>query len=339
MMVKKKVVKVSDNPDLINKELEKIGCQIFSELSQLRPKQFISTGMFGFDRVISTEGGFPGNSVVEIFGPNSTGKTSVALQVAAQAQKLGMVVYYVNAERAINASIVQCFPDLKATEVKWIQPDSGEAAIDVMKTLLKTQTNILVINDSIPACLPSVMADANAGDSTVGQLARLFAPFMPEAKKWCGRNENLLIQLNQERAKIGPMARGGKEQPGGNAVKFYSDIRIKLTKRWKPNGNITMGEDVIGHYIEAKMEKTRWAPPFQTADMPLIYGAGFDEGRELLHNALLYNVVVQAGAWYKYLRGEEIVHQAQGEDRMSSWIRQHPNVQTEIINRMEEILK
>ena len=334
----KRKAKISDSPDLITGELEKIGCQIFENLDGLKPARFITTGMFGFDRVISTTGGFPGNSVVEIFGPNSTGKTSVALQIAAQAQKIGMKVYYVNAERAINPSILECFADLKPEEVKWILPDSGEAAIDIMKTLLKTQTDILVVNDSIPACLPSVMADANAGDATVGQLARLFAPFMPEAQKWCKKNNNLLVQLNQERAKIGPMARGGTEQPGGKAVKFYSDIRIKVTKRFKPNGDIKMGEDIIGHYIEAKMIKTRWAPPHQTADLPLIYGAGFDEGREILCNALLYNVIAAAGAWYKYIVDGEVVHQAQGEANMASWIRQNPDKQKEIIQKMEEIL-
>ena len=339
----KKTDGTSDSPDLISAELEKLGCRIFRNLEELKPDAFIPTGMFGFDRIISDQGGFPGNSVVEIYGPNSTGKTSVALQVAAKAQQMNMKVYYINSERAINPSIVKCFPELDANKVEWIEPDNGESAINIMTTILKLNPKSLIVNDSIPACLPAAIDDGNAGDATVGALARLFSPFMPKAKRWCRENNCLLIQLNQERSKIGPMVRGGTEQPGGRAVKFYSDIRIKLTKRFK-NGDIKVGEDIVGHIIEAKAVKTRWTSPFQTADLPLVYGSGFDIGRELLGCAELYGVVQKSGAWYSYfkegadLKTDEPVYKAQGIDRMAAWIRQNEEVQIELADRMTALL-
>jgi len=336
---KKKEIILSDDSSIIKSELEKLGGKIMNSLDELTPMRFLSTGLFSFDKIVSDSGGIPGNSVVEIFGPNSTGKTSVALQIATEAQKENMKVYYMNAERAINSSIVNCFPALDPTKVDWIDPDTGESAIDIMKTIIKTQTDVLVILDSVPACLPSVMADASAGDSSVGRLAALFSPFMPEAKKWCRENNNILVLLNQERANIGPMARGGKIQPGGHAIKFYTDIRIKLVKRFT-NGNIVIGGDTIGHIIEAKAEKTRWAPPHQTADLPLIYGSGFDIGRELLTAATLYSIVVKKGAWYSYFRPgeEEVAFKSQGEDKMAAWIRCNIDIQKEIKQRMSEIL-
>lgn len=336
-MAKKK----SDSPDVINSELEKLGCKIFTTLNELEPKTFIKTGLFAFDRIISDHEGFPGNGVVEIFGPNSTGKTSIALQVAARAQKTGRQVYYINAERGINSSIVKCFSDLDAEAVKWIEPDNGEAALDIMKTIMQTQPDSLIINDSIPACIPSNMVDASAGDSHVGDLARIFSKFMPVAKKLCRQNECLLLQLNQERAKIGPMARGGSEQPGGRAVKFYSDIRIKLTKKFK-SGTIESGGDQIGHIITATAVKTRWTAPFQTADIPLIYGHGFDCGRELLYCAELYSVISKKGAWYYYYdegkEDQEPKEKFHGSKHAAAWIRQNPEVQKEIISRLRKIL-
>ena len=338
-MAKQKQCDVSE-PSLIRSELEKLGCKIMNSLEELSPKRFLSTGLFSFDAIISKNGGIPGNATIEIFGPNSTGKTSVALQIAAQAQQQKMMVYYINSERAINPSILSCFPELDPTKVDWIKPDTGEAAINIMKTILKTQTDVLVINDSIPACLPSVIADARAEDSTIGQLARLFSPFMPEAKKWCEANQNILIQLNQERAKIGPMVRGGMEQPGGKAIKFYSDIRIKLVKRFQ-NGDIKSGGETVGHVIEAQTVKTRWAPPGQNADLPLIYGKGFDIGREILACAVLYGVIIKKGAWYSYYKpGEtEPEHKTHGEDQMAILLNQEPDFAKEVKERLSVVIE
>jgi recombination protein RecA len=336
MMAKAKKVKTSDSPDIILSELEKIGCKIRREISELKPKFFISTGLFGLDHAISTKGGVPSNCIVEIWGPNSTGKTSVALQIAQQAQNTGMRIFYINSERAINDSIAKIF---LTKNVEWIDPLNGEVALDTIKIILKTQKNCLVINDSIPGCLPSKIDEGNIGDSHIGLQARMFSQFMPSAQHYCKTNNHVLVQLNQERANISPMSRGGKVTCGGNAVPFYSDIRIKLSVKYK-GGDILSGEEKIGHIIEAKIMKTRYGSPFQVAELPLIYGVGFDTGRELLTCAELYGMIQKGGSWYAYTReGEtEPVFNAQGSEKMASWIRQNPNIQKELKDRMTKLL-
>jgi len=344
-MVKKKEDKeeVVNEISAIYEEIEKMGGRVSKKLDDLKPPYFLGTGLFSLDRIFSDEGGIPGNICVEIFGPNSTGKTSLALQIAAQAQKRGMQIFYINAERAINASIVKCFSELNPSKVGWVEPDNGEKAIDIMTHILQTQKECLIINDSIPACLPSQIDEALAGEVQVGALARLFSPFMPKAKKFCSLNHNILIQLNQERAKIGPMTRGGTDQPGGNAIKFYSDIRIKIEKRY-PNPEIKIGEDIMGHYIIAKAIKSRCGIPYRTAELPIIYGRGFDFGRELADYATSFNVVIKKGAWYNLFKEgtnpdkDQPIFKAQGMDQMASYIRENPEVRIDIERRLREIL-
>ncbi len=329
-------------PDFIIQQIEKIGGKVFDKLDDLKPSYIIPTKLFSLDRIISDECGVPGNCCVDVYGENSTGKTSLALQTAASAQKQGMKVFYVNAERSINSSIVSCFPALDASKVLWVEPDNGEAAIDIMKMILKSETKCLVVNDSIPACLPSKISDASAGDSHVGDLARLFSPFMPIAKKFCRLNDNVLMQLNQTRSKIGPMSRGN-EQPGGKAIKFYSDIRIELGRKY-PNPQIESGGDVIGHYISAKVVKTRWCVPFQQAVLPLIYGKGFDIGRELAECAIALGIVVRRAAWYNLyeedadIKRDEPVQKFQGLNKLAAHIRQNKDMQKLIKNRVKEIM-
>jgi len=332
-----------DNIDAIYQEIEKLGGKLSRKIDDLKPLYFLKTGLFSFDRIISDEGGIPGNICLEVFGPNSTGKTSLALQIAVQAQKRGMNVYYINAERAINASVVKCFADLKADKVAWITPDNGAKAIDIMIHLLQTQQEILIINDSIPACLPPQIDEGTAEESTVGALARLFSPFMPKAKKFCSLNNNILLQLNQERAKIGPMTKGGTDQPGGNAVKFYSDVRIKIEKRF-PSPEIKSKDDIIGHTITAKAIKTRCGIPYRTAELPIIYGRGFDVGRELADFATSFNIIVKKGAWYNLFKEDanqdkdQPIFKSQGLEGMATYIRENDKVREDIEKRLKDIL-
>ena len=331
-----------DSIDSIYQDIEKLGGRISRTIDELKPPYFLSTGLFSLDRIVSDEGGIPGNICMEIFGPNSTGKTSLALQIAVQAIARGMKVYYINAERAINASVVRCFP-IKSEDIAWITPDNGEKALDIMIHILQTQKECLIINDSIPACLPAQIDEAQSGEATVGALARIFSPFMPKAKKFCGINHNILIQLNQERAKIGPMTKGGTDQPGGNAVKFYHDVRIKIEKRY-PSPEIKVGEDVVGHYIAAKAVKSRCGIPYRTAELPIIYGKGFDVGRELLEYATMFNVIVKKGAWYALFKADanpdkdQPLFKSQGAEQMATYIRENAKVKQDIEKRLKDIL-
>lgn len=336
-MAKKKTK--SDSPDLILKEIERLGGLVFKS-DGLTPEYFLETGIFSLDKILSNNGGIPGNACMEVYGMNGCGKTSLALQIMSEAQKNNIKVYFINSERGINESIVKSFPELDADNVIWIEPDHGEAAIDIMKMILQSNKKCLVVNDSIPACIPSKMGDASASDSHVGEIAKLFAKFMPSAKKYCGMNNNILLQLNQIRSKIGPMSRGGYEQPGGQSVKFYSDIRVELKRRF-PKPNIESADAIIGHYIEAKVQKTRWAPPFQTSEIPIIYGKGFDIGRDLVEYACLFNIITKSGPWFKYYSedssDEEPIFTAQGVDKMTSYVNENKDVQQDIKNRINDI--
>lgn len=332
--------KEDDDIVSINKEIEKMGARISKSIKDLEPPYYLSTGIMSFDKILSDHGGIPGNIVMEIFGPNGTGKTSMALQIASNAQKSKMKVYYINSERAINASIVKSFDELKSDDVTWITPENGESALNIIIHILQTQTNCLVINDSIPACLPAKVEESDSGDSHVGALARLFSPFMSKAKKFCSLNNNILLQLNQERSKIGPMTKGGTEQPGGHAVKFYSDLRLKLEKRY-PSPEIKSGEDVIGHYIKIKAIKSRCGIPYRESEIPIIYGKGIDTNREILDFASLFSIVVKDGSYislYEKNDNKKPIFRIQGMEKTAKHIKDNPSIREDIENRIKEIL-
>jgi recombination protein RecA len=337
----RKNIEINDYTEL-SKAVEQLGGQVSKSLKDLEPEYFIPTGLLSLDKAISATGGVPGNCCIEVFGPNTTGKTSLALQIACFAQELDIEIFYINAERAINTSIIACFPKLKADKIKWINIDKGEDAIRIMTYLLKTQPKILVINDSIPACLPSQIQDANPGEATVASLARLFSPFMPDAKKFCNINNSVLIQLNQIRHKIG-YGTGGTDTPGGESIKFYSDVRVELKRRY-PSPEIKSGGEVIGHYVAAKVVKTRWGVPFQVAELPLIYGSGFDSGRELLDYAVSFNVINKKGAWFNFYEEnadpskDEPIWKAQGADQSATILRQNAKYRKMVRDRVLEII-
>lgn len=336
MAKKKKDQEVSDDPERIVKELENFGSFVINNSDGLKPEYFLSTGLFSLDRAICEFEGIPGNCCILVHGQFATGKTSLSLNIIAQAQKEGMETYYVDAEHAINPSVIKCFSGLNADKVNWVYPDNAESALDIMKYLLKTRKKILIINDSITACIPKADMDGSAGDATVAEQARLFSKFMPTARKYCRTNNNILLQLTQERAKIGQKT---KELSGGAAPKYYSDIIIDLRKKW-PKGEIVSGTDKIGHMVIANIEKTRWGSPFQTATLPIIYGMGFDIGRELFECGLLFDIVEQKGAWYNIYDNEEEdpIYTGQGAMDIAKHIRENPNIQEMFKKKIRDIL-
>lgn len=331
MAPKKKQVEQDTDTSIIVEALNKIGAKIYNKIEELKPNFFLKTGILSLDHILSDDGGIPSASCIEMFGPAGCGKSSLALQIIPEAKKIGLNVFYINAERSISDSLVKCFP-IKDNDVVWIEPDNGEAAINSMIHILSTVPNSFVINDSIPACLPSQIEEGNAGDHTVGALARLFADFMPKAKKLCKLNNSILLQLNQERAKIGMMAKG-KEQPGGYSVKFYSDIRIELNKRY-PAPEIKSGQNIVGHYISMKLLKSRYKPPFVSIDLPLIYGQGISTERELIDLAISLNIVKQAGAWFSF---EHI--KVQGIESLAEELKKSDNLKNQIKEKITEIIK
>lgn len=337
-MVKKK--DEVDEIELVSKEIEKLGGRITRKVEELRPSHYISTGIMSLDMILSDEGGIPGNAVMEVFGPNGTGKSTLAMQFACQAHKIDEDVYYLNPENSVNPSFVKSFPGLNKDKIAWIMPENGEKAIDIMVHLLQTKTRSMVILDSVPACLPAKMDDSKADETSVGAIARLFSPFMSKAKKHCSHNNNVLILLNQERAKISTMSKGGTTQPGGHAIAFYVDTRIKL-ERVYPNPEIKSGKDIIGHKIIVKTLKNRFTSPFRTIELPLIYGQGISVERELVEYCTMFNVIKKAGAWLSYIKeGEEDpTFKSQGIEEMADYVKQNPKVKEDIEGRLRDVLK
>jgi len=337
-MAKTKVEKEDSISEIesLHKEIEKLGGRVSQSIGDLAPSYFLNTRIFSLDKALSEKGGIPGNAVIELFGPAGIGKSSLSLHISAMAQKQDIKVFYINAERSINESITKCFTDLDVSKISWITPETGENAINIMTHILETQQKCLIINDSIPACVPSITLEASAEESQVGALARLFSPFMPKAKKFCSLNNNILIQLNQERAKIGPMARGSS-QPGGYALKFYCDIRIKIDKKY-PSPEIKSGEDTIGHYIKAEIVKNRCGVPYKEAIIPLIYGKGIDLEREMVEYAIMFSIIKKSGAWFVLYDEDKEINKSQGIEKMANFIREDRKARNLVESKLKEIM-
>lgn len=316
--------------DVVIAAIEKMGAQVMNNIDELAAKSQLSTGIWGLDYGLGGKG-VPSISVVEIHGPNGVGKTSLALHLTNQAKLQGMNVYYVDTEYAVNDDMSSIF--VGQNDVKWVQPESGEKALDIIKFLLKETTNSFIVLDSVGGTQPSKIADGDVGDSHVGIQARMFMQFGPVAKVWTKKNQNILLAVNQESANI---TTGSYTLAGGRKWAYVPDIRIRLTKKFK-EGDIKEGADIIGHIIEAKITKNRFGPPMRKVELPLVYGEGFDLERELTDNAILYGVVKKAGAWYSYEHeGEEKKHC--GMNAFVTWLRENPAITAEIKQKTTEIV-
>lgn len=309
--------------------IEQMGAKVLKNLDELAANKYLSTGMWGLDYIIS-HGGIPSIYIVEVHGPNGIGKTSLALHMTNQAKKAGMKTFFVDMEHAVNDAIAGIY--VGKNDVNWVKPESGEKALDIIKMLLKTTQDSFIVLDSIGGCVPSKIADSDVGDSHIGIQARMFSQFGPTAAVWCKRNNNILFCLNQESTNISPMSKGGVVLPGGRRWSFVPDLRIRLTQKFQ-NGRIMDGDQSIGHIIEAKTTKNRHGPPMRMAELPLLYGYGFDTTRELLENAVGFGIVKKAGAWYSY---EE--ERQQGMAGMSLWLSRNPEMEKKIRVQLDELV-
>lgn len=333
MAKKKKSVEVPTDPnEIILASIAKMGAHVMNNIDDLAAKSQLSTGLWGLDYALGGKG-IPSISVAEIHGPNGVGKTSLALTLTNEAVKKGMTTYYVDTEYAVNDDMSAIFVGQK--DVKWIQPESGEKALDIIKFILRETTNSFIVLDSIGGTQPGKIADGDVGDSHVGIQARMFSQFGPVAKVWTKKNNNILLAINQESANL-KSTKGGYSLGGGRKWAYIPDLRIRVTKRFD-NGDIKDGADIVGHYVEAKVTKNRFGPPMRTADLPLIYGEGFDTEREFVSNATLFGVVKKAGSWYSF-DGSEGEVKRQGEAAISAWFRDNPKELEAATQRLTEIV-
>ena len=284
----------------------------------------ISTGSIGIDIALGI-GGMPRGRIVEICGPESSGKTTLALSVIAQAQKKGGTCAFVDAEHALDPAYAKKIGvDLENLLIS--QPDAGEQALEITDTLVRSGAIDVLVVDSVAALVPKAELEGEMGDQHMGLHARLMSQALRKLTATVSRSNTLVIFINQIRMKIGVMFGNPETTTGGNALKFYASVRIDI----RSIGKIKDKEDIIGSQTRVKIVKNKVAPPFKTVDFDIMYGEGISKTGELIDLGMKAGFVEKAGAWFSY-NGEKL---GQGRENAKIFLREHPEIAQEIENKI-----
>ncbi len=280
----------------------------------------ISTGSLGTDIALGI-GGLPKGRIIEIYGPESSGKTTFALSVVAQAQKKGGTCAFIDAEHALDPSYAKKIGvDIENLLVS--QPDSGEQALEIADTLVRSGAIDVLVVDSVAALVPKAELEGEMGDSHMGLQARLMSQALRKLTSTVSRSNTLIIFINQIRMKIGVMFGNPETTTGGNALKFYASVRLDIRRI----GSIKDKDEVIGSQTRVKIVKNKVAPPFKTVDFDIMYGEGISKTGELIDLGVKAGLVEKSGAWFSY-KGEKL---GQGRENAKLFLRDHPEVADEI---------
>jgi recombination protein RecA len=282
--------------------------------------QVVSTGSLGLDMALGV-GGLPRGRVVEIYGPESSGKTTLTLQVIANIQKLGGTAAFIDAEHALDPQYAQRL-GVDTSELLLSQPDNGEQALEIADMLVRSASVDCVVIDSVAALTPKAEIEGEMGEPQMGLQARLMSQALRKLTANIKRSNTLVIFINQIRMKIGVMFGNPETTTGGNALKFYASVRIDIRRI----GSIKRGEEVIGNETRVKVVKNKVAPPFKTADFDILYNEGISREGEIIELGVLHRIVEKSGAWYAY-NGEKI---GQGKDNTREFLRDNPDTAREI---------
>jgi len=280
----------------------------------------ISTGSLGLDLALGI-GGLPKGRIIEIYGPESSGKTTLALHVVAEAQKQGGNCAYVDAEHALDPSYARKL-GVKIDDLLISQPDTGEQALEIADTLVRSGTMSVLVVDSVAALVPKAELEGDMGDSHMGLQARLMSQALRKLTASVARTNTLVIFINQIRMKIGVMFGNPETTTGGNALKFYASVRMDIRRI----GSIKDHEDVIGNQTRVKIVKNKVAPPFKTIDFDILYGEGISKTGELLDLGVKAGLIEKAGAYFSY-KGERI---GQGRETARKFLKENTKVADEI---------
>ncbi len=291
--------------------------------------QAISTGSISLDIALGI-GGLPKGRIVEIYGPESSGKTTLALSVAAQAQKTGGVVAFVDAEHALDVGYARKL-GVRTEDLLISQPDTGEQALEIVETLVRSGAIDVLIVDSVAALTPRAEIEGEMGDSHMGLQARLMSQALRKLTAAINRSNCLVIFINQIRMKIGVMFGNPETTTGGNALKFYSSVRLDVRRI----GAIKNGEDVTGNRTSVKVVKNKMAPPFAKIEFDLMYGEGISVEGDIIDLAVKHDIVEKSGAWYSY-NGERM---GQGRDSAKQFFKDHPAMRDEVRKKVLELNK
>jgi recombination protein RecA len=288
--------------------------------------EVVSTGSLGLDMALGV-GGLPRGRVVEIYGPESSGKTTLTLQVIANVQKLGGTAAFIDAEHALDPQYAQRL-GVDTSELLLSQPDNGEQALEIADMLVRSASVDCVVIDSVAALTPKAEIEGEMGEPQMGLQARLMSQALRKLTANIKRSNTLVIFINQIRMKIGVMFGNPETTTGGNALKFYASVRIDIRRI----GSIKKGEEVIGNETRVKVVKNKVAPPFKTADFDILYNEGISREGEIIELGVNHRIVEKSGAWYAY-KGEKI---GQGKDNTREFLKENPEMAHEIEARIRE---
>jgi len=296
--------------------------------AEVEPVQVVSTGSLGLDVALGV-GGLPRGRVIEIYGPESSGKTTLTLQVVAEMQKLGGTCAFIDAEHALDVTYADKIgvnvPDLLIS-----QPDTGEQALEIADALVRSGSVDLIVIDSVAALVPKAEIEGEMGDALPGLQARLMSQALRKLTGTIKKTNCMVIFINQIRMKIGVMFGSPETTTGGNALKFYASVRLDIRRI----GSIKRGDEVVGNETKVKVVKNKVAPPFREAIFDILYGQGVSREGEIIDLGVEAKVVEKSGAWYSY-GGERI---GQGRDNCREYLRENPDLAREIENKVREQL-
>ncbi len=290
--------------------------------------QVVSTGSLGLDIALGV-GGLPRGRVVEIYGPESSGKTTLTLQVIAEMQKLAGQCAFVDAEHALDIQYAQKL-GVNLQDLLISQPDTGEQALEIVDSLVRSGAVDLIVVDSVAALTPKAELEGEMGDSLPGLQARLMSQALRKLTATIKKTNCMVIFINQIRMKIGVMFGSPETTTGGNALKFYSSVRLDIRRI----GTIKKGDDAIGNETKVKVVKNKVSPPFKTAEFDILFGEGISRHGEIIDMGVEARIVEKSGAWYAY-NGEKI---GQGRDNAREFLRENPDLAREIENKVRESL-
>ena len=281
-----------------------------------RDIEVVPTGSLTLDIALGC-GGLPRGRIVEIYGPESSGKTTLTLEVIAQAQKLGGVAAFIDAEHALDPGYAEKI-GVNLDELLVSQPDTGEQALEIADMLVRSGGVDIVVVDSVAALTPKAEIEGEMGDSHVGLQARLMSQALRKLTANIKRSNTLVIFINQIRMKIGVMFGSPETTTGGNALKFYASVRLDIRRI----GAIKSGDEVVGNETRVKVVKNKVAPPFRNAEFEIIYGEGVSREGELVDLGVAHELVQKSGSWYSY-GGDRI---GQGKDNVRAYLKEHPEI-------------
>jgi recombination protein RecA len=312
----------------IEKQFGKGSVMRLGESVAARDIEAVSTGSLGLDIALGV-GGLPRGRVVEIYGPESSGKTTLTLQVIAEIQKAGGTAAFVDAEHALDPVYAEKV-GVNVDDLLISQPDTGEQALEITDMLVRSGAVDVVVVDSVAALTPKAEIEGEMGDSHMGLQARLMSQALRKLTGNIKRSNCLVIFINQIRMKIGVMFGNPETTTGGNALKFYSSVRLDIRRI----GSIKKGEEVIGSETRVKVVKNKVSPPFKTADFEILYGHGISREGEIIDIGVRENIIEKSGAWFSY-GGERI---GQGKENARDFLIQHPETAVEIEAKVRERL-